>query len=87
MGSVIRAGVTLVASAVVAVVAWIVARWMAGAEELAAWPILPAILASLAVLQGLRNSRWWSTGCSVEGGAIRRWRWAGSSGRRFLRRA
>lgn len=52
MGSVIRAGVTLVASAVVAVVAWIVARWMAGAEELAAWPILPAILASLAVLQG-----------------------------------
>ena len=48
----ILVGVTLVAAGIVAAVAWLIARWMAGAEELTAWPILLAILASLAVLQG-----------------------------------
>ena len=49
---VILLGVTLGLSLVVGVVAWLIARWMAGAEELSAWPIALAILASLAVLQG-----------------------------------
>ena len=48
----ILVGVTLVAAWIVAAVAWLIARWMAGAEELTMWPILLAILASLAVLQG-----------------------------------
>lgn len=52
MDVVILLVVTLVAAVVVAVVAWFIARWMAGAEELSAWPIVLAILASLAVLQG-----------------------------------
>ena len=52
MDGVILAGVTLVAAVVVALVAYYIARWMAAAEELSAWPILLAILASLAVLQG-----------------------------------
>jgi len=41
-----------VAAVVVALVAYLIARWMAAAEELTIWPILLAILASLAVLQG-----------------------------------
>ncbi|MEZ5720323.1 MAG: hypothetical protein R3D59_00635 [Paracoccaceae bacterium] len=45
-------GVTLVAAGVVALVAWLIARWMAAAGELTAGPIVLAILASLAVLQG-----------------------------------
>lgn len=45
-------GVTVLAAVVVALVAWLIARWMAGAQELTAWPIELAILASLAVLQG-----------------------------------
>jgi len=52
MDVVILAGVTLVAAVVVALVAYLIARWMAAAEELTIWPILLAILASLAVLQG-----------------------------------
>ena len=48
----ILVGVTLVAAAVVALVAFFIARWIAGAEELTMWPILLAILVSLAVLQG-----------------------------------
>ena len=52
MDVMILAGVTLVAAVIVALVAYLIARWMAAAEELSAWPILLAILASLAVLQG-----------------------------------
>ncbi len=52
MDVVILLGVTAVAAVAVALVAYYIARWMAGAEELSAWPILLAILASLAVLQG-----------------------------------
>jgi len=52
MDVVILLGVTLVAAVAVALVACLIARWMAAAAELTIWPILLAILASLAVLQG-----------------------------------
>lgn len=50
----ILVGVTLAAAVLVALVAWLVARWIAGASagQLSVGPILLAILASLAVLQG-----------------------------------
>lgn len=52
MDVVIFAGVTLVASVVVALVAFVVARQVAGAGELAAGPVALAIVISLVVLQG-----------------------------------
>lgn len=46
-------GVTAAASAIVAAVAWIVARQIAKAEgDIGMWPILLAIVISLVVLQG-----------------------------------